>query len=518
MTNHLPDAVQAVVDEAAAMMTVSTADSSSYDIDRQVMNARFDRRPTIIAFCKNTDHVSFWFCQANEVPELGAMSFVIRSGGHQHEGRSADGTDSERIVNSVVLDVSHFAEIGDIADDDTIWIESGAALGDVIKVLDRKGYVLPVGGCGSVRAGGLTHGGGWGLSWRNIGMTIDQLIGAEIVTPDGTCRTLSQDSTGLEHELFWAIRGGGGGNFGVVTRLHFKLEPQQEFVDFRLTWNSVDRLTAVSTWTDLLASHDANKDRRLDGFARMSAIAPDSEESPAMIGGWFRGTKAELEGVLATLVEVGEGADLVIVERTLRPAYALLSGSLDDDERASMLADDPDFDPAFWAMQLGAPNADGASLSTCEFTPQRHKVSSAYPASSPGVDQLRDLADFFDDEAARSIPGANLYASIHAMGGAAGDNETDTAYSWRDRPFLVQVQAWWTDPRSDDACLSWVRSAADAIASESDGAFISFPDEAQTLDVYYDRTTLGRLRELKETVDPAARLRFPLSLAPPAND
>ena len=102
----------------------------------------------------------------------------------------------------------------------TATIGAGAQLIDVYTGLSRRGATIPGGSCPSVGITGVTLGGGMGLAGRAYGLTSDNLVGAKIVTADGRLRTVSRNSN---PDLLWALRGGGGGNFGVVTQLTFKI-------------------------------------------------------------------------------------------------------------------------------------------------------------------------------------------------------------------------------------------------------------------------------------------------------
>lgn len=507
-----------VVDEAKERMRVFTRGSrndAGYTAARQTMNARLERRPAIIAECNYTADVAFWMKKANEVPALRELPLLVRSGGHQHEGRS---TDAGLGNAALVLDLSHMTHISKITGG-VVRIEPGAPLNGVTRTLAEAGVMIPVGGCGSVRAGGLTQGGGWGLSWRNVGMTIDKLAGATIVTPDGKTHGLGidtptdapADEQDLATKLFWAIRGGGGGNFGVVTELAFNVTalPTEETLAFTAVWDQVDRYEVARAWARLLARHDDAANHKLDSFLRM-AVTRGRGESPVTIGGRWRGSEADLRSEFAPLLTLGQGGRLTAVAMSEEQLHGVSSGSPDVAATQLLRTAAPDLEPHHWAIQVGAPTASGPAT-TCGFDAQRHKVSSSYPTAD-SHELLETLARLVDQTAA--VDGANLYVSLHGMGGAASaPARNNTAYSWRTKPWLAQIQAWWFGAEHDAACLSWVERMRTGTKDVSEGAFISFPDENQPVERYYDAERLETLRKLKALVDPDRRMRFPLSLA-----
>lgn len=182
-----------------------------YEAARQISNQRFDFRPSGIAYCKNAEHVQMCinFCRENNIP------FRVCSGGHQHEGMSSGD-------NVLIIALSEIYEIKYDTTKTTAWIPVvGKQLQNVYDELETHDRIIPGGGCQSVNVGGLTHGGGWGLSTRHLGMTCDNVLAAKMVLANGNIIEATADNE--YKDLFWAIRGGGGGNFGIVTHFKFKL-------------------------------------------------------------------------------------------------------------------------------------------------------------------------------------------------------------------------------------------------------------------------------------------------------
>ena len=162
-----------------------------------------------------------------------------RSGGHSYAGYST-------LVNGVVLDLSKMRTISVNKAARTATIGAGAQLIDIYAGLAAKGATIPAGSCPSVGVSGVTLGGGMGLAARNFGLTIDNLVGVQIVTADGRIRTVNKKT---DPDLLWALRGGGGGNFGIVTAFTFNIHPVPPAVTYfnvNFPWSSASE--AIAAW------------------------------------------------------------------------------------------------------------------------------------------------------------------------------------------------------------------------------------------------------------------------------
>ncbi|RSN28210.1 FAD-binding dehydrogenase [Amycolatopsis sp. WAC 04169] len=182
---------------------------SGYDNAKRVFNPAFDGlKPAAIANCAKPEDVQEAVsAAARRVP------IAARSGGHSYAGYSVpDG--------GLMIDLGGMTSV-DVQGEQVV-IGAGAKLKNVYATLGAAGRCLPAGSCPSVGIAGLTLGGGIGVLARKYGLTCDHLVSARVVTADGKLRTASAES---EPELFWALRGGGGGNFGVVTSFTFRTDP-----------------------------------------------------------------------------------------------------------------------------------------------------------------------------------------------------------------------------------------------------------------------------------------------------
>jgi FAD/FMN-containing dehydrogenase len=208
-------------------------DSSGYEAIRRPVNAAYrEVRPRLVVLCRSVSDV------------IGAMTYAtatgdriaLRGGGHCFAGRSS--------TDGIVLDLSGLDGIS-VADDQVATIRAGARLGQVYAALHAYGRTLPA-GCGpTVGITGLTLGGGIGLLGRKHGLTCDHLVGAQVVLPDGSVVECGHDH---EPDLFWALRGAGGGQFGVVTSLRFDTVPEPMTTRIEARWSDIALEELVAAW------------------------------------------------------------------------------------------------------------------------------------------------------------------------------------------------------------------------------------------------------------------------------
>jgi FAD/FMN-containing dehydrogenase len=402
---------------------------------------------------------------------------VIRSGGHSVAGRSS--------TDGVVLDVTPMGSVavaGEVAT-----VGAGVRLGELYDVLATHGLTIPA-GCGpSVGIAGLTLGGGLGILGRKHGLTCDHLLGAQVVLADGRVVDCDEHHDG---ELFWALRGAGGGHFGVVTSLVFRTLPAPAATVFQLTWPPAAAAAVVRAWQ---AWAPEGPDE-LDATLRLTA-AGDGERPPGVevVGSVLDGQAdaAELLGELVDRV----GADPVGASRRDLPhraAKRYLEG-----------------------------------LGSVEDWPER---SGPEPPPPPG--HLYTRSEFFR----RPLPGDTVAALIeHLTNGLASgqSREVDflpwggaynrvpadaTAFAHRDERFLVQhlVQVGaGAAPAERGAARDWLaRSWALVHPWGSGGVYPNFPDpELQDWAPAYHGTNHDRLRRVKATYDPGGFFRFHQSLA-----
>jgi FAD/FMN-containing dehydrogenase len=259
-----------------------------YESVRQPVMARFEHlRPAAVVRCVTPVDVAATLAVAGAL----GLGTAIRSGGHSVAGRSA--------TDGVVLDVTPMGSVavaGEVAT-----VGAGVRLGDLYDALATHGLTIPA-GCGpSVGIAGLTLGGGLGILGRKHGLTCDHLLGAQVVLADGRVVDCDEHHDG---ELFWALRGAGGGHFGVVTSLVFRTLAAPAPTVFQLTWPPAAAAAVVQAWQawapegpdelDATLRLTAGDDQRPPGVEVVGTVldgeadAPRSSASWSTVWGWTR--------------------------------------------------------------------------------------------------------------------------------------------------------------------------------------------------------------------------------------
>ena len=441
---------------------VVLAGSTAYDRVNQPFNLRFDDvRPRAIVRCATPQDVAE------------AISFVVRhglpsatrSGGHCFGGRSSS--------PGVVVDVTPMDSVTVSAGRATVG--AGARLGAVYDALQEQGLAIPGGTCPSVGIAGLTLGGGLGILGRSHGVTSDHLVGAEVVVADG--RILRCD----EHhhdDLFWALRGGGAGNFGIVTSFDFRTVPAPEATNNHPTWPASQAAAAIEAW-------QAWSPTGPDGLAASLKVTStgDPEQPPsvdlyaAVVGTELDATEL-LDGLVRRL-----GSDPISVWQ--------MHMSFPETRR-------------FWA-ELGAERE--ASQGTPLAATQRvhlHAKSEFFRRPLPG-DAIAGLVEaFIADRAA----GESRELDFMPWGGAYNRVPSNaTAFVHRDELFQLKHSAMLDPPvtaASAAAAERWVSGSWASVHPWGSGrVFQNFadPDLEDWTEAYYG-TNYDRLMRVKGRYDP----------------
>jgi len=224
MTQTVGDAVNALRETMSGPVLVPG--DADYDEARTIWNAAIDRRPALIARCSNSADV----CAAVSFGVQLGLEIAVRGGAHGVSGKAV-------VDDGLMIDLSGMNSVRVDPDQRRVRVGGGALLAEMIAATQEHGLATPVGLIGHTGVGGLTLGGGMGWLTRKHGLTIDNLVSAEVVTADGQIRRASATE---DADLFWAIRGGGG-NFGVVTEFEFALHPVGPIVQVALLFWDLDQ-------------------------------------------------------------------------------------------------------------------------------------------------------------------------------------------------------------------------------------------------------------------------------------
>ncbi|WP_327289570.1 FAD-binding oxidoreductase [Streptomyces sp. NBC_01198] len=438
---------------------------AAYATDRRLYNTRFDTlRPAAIAYVSSADDIRRCLDFAHRT----ATTPAIRSGGHSYAGWSSGN-------GKLVIDVSRLDAIH--LDGTTATVGAGAKLIDVYATLGAHGRTIPAGSCPSVGVSGLTLGGGHGVMSRSMGLTCDNLIGATLITADGTTHEVSADH---EPDIFWALRGAGCGNFGVVTSLRFATHPVPEVVTGYLTWSWNRAADVISAW---------------------QSWGPDQPD--------------HIWSALHLDCAPG-GSPTVSVPMLSTGSRADLSAAADRLASAAGAAASVSFHPhSYLDATFSYAGCAGLSAAQCHLAPSGRLKRETYTARS----------DFYDTD----LPAAGVSALLsqvqrlaNASGGGAGSialtalggavnrvSPTATAFSHRGSRFLAQYLA--SDALSTTSWLDTTHSAMRRYASG--GAYQNYTDPALTdwRTAYYGQNA-DRLTAIKRTLDPQRLFDFPQAL------
>lgn len=447
---------------ASARGRVLTQRDSDYDEVRLIWNRMIDPRPAVIVRCTSTRDVR----AAVTFARKRGMLLSVRGGGHHIAGNAmADG--------ALAIDLSPMRWVRVDVEERRARIGGGALLADVDHETQAFGLACPLGINSTTGFGGLCLGGGFGWLTRKYGMTIDNLVSADVVTADGELRAVSARN---EPDLFWAIRGGGG-NFGVVTSFEVRLHPVGPLVHAGLVVYPGGEAPEVL--------------RRLRDF---NASCPDE------LSAWAVLRKAPPLPFLAPEVH---GTDVVVLA-------CVYCGPTEDGPR--VMAPLSAFGTPI-ATVLG-PQPYAAFQQA--FDPLLVAGARNYWKSSDFAELSDELLDVFVD-VARTIPGPECEVFIAHLGGAMTRVAPDaTAYVGRDAEYVMNVHGRWQRPQEDDLICGWARDVFSRVSPfATTGGYVNFltADEGARIESAYG-SNYERLRELKQRYDPQNLFRMNHNILP----
>jgi FAD/FMN-containing dehydrogenase len=267
--------------------TVVTPSRPAYPQDKLLVNSRFDgSRPRAIVYCESAEDVERTVHWARKH----AIRLVPRCGGHSYGGYSTTSA-------GVVVDVTRMHKVH--VSGGKARVGAGARLIDVYAGLAKHGLTIPAGSCPSVGIAGLTLGGGVGFAGRKLGLTSDNLVEVSLVSARGKLLACSP----TEHaDLYWACRGGGGGNFGIATSFRFRTHPAPDVAYYEIAWPWSDAHEVVRAWQEF-APHAP--DELFSTLFMATTTKGGGSEPVVSSGGQFFGTEADLRSLIAPLVATG---------------------------------------------------------------------------------------------------------------------------------------------------------------------------------------------------------------------
>jgi FAD/FMN-containing dehydrogenase len=422
---------------------------SGYDAVRVCFNALIDRRPAVIVQCAGPADVATAF----DFARVHGLDVAVRGGGHNPAGHCV-------LDDGLVIDLSRMRSVELDRGGRVAWAEGGSTWLDFDSATQVARLVTPGGVVGSTGVCGLTLGGGIGHLTAAYGLTCDNLVGAELVTPSGSVVHARADES---PDLLWGLRGGGG-NFGVATRLAFRLHPLDRVVGGALTYRGGGVRDALRRFRDVVL-------RAPRSFSCQAELGVDESLSPTL---------------------------------TVYPCS--IGGEREADELRAL--------PGLVADGVGTRSfLDQQALVDSPYGERRHYWKGHFVSALPEelIDEL--LARL---TALGHAPGGILIESLH---GAPKDPDVPPgAVGFRDAAFNVSVTAAWVDPRLDEMQIDWARSTAAVLEPWSlGGGYVNYmqaDEPEERVRAAFGDEGFERLRALKRRYDPENVLRRNQNIPP----
>lgn len=439
-------------------------DAPGYDEARSIWNAMIDKRPAIIVRCAGTSDVMASVNFAREHDLL----LAVRGGGHNIAGNAVcDG--------GLMLDMSLMKSVWIDPEARLGYVEAGATLSDFDHEAQAYGLATPLGINSTTGVAGLTLGGGFGWLSRKHGMSVDNLVAAEIVTADGKRLWVS---AAKHPDLFWAIRGGGG-NFGVVTLFEFALHPVGPEVLAGLLVFPFDQAKQVLTrYRDFVATmpEDLSVWAVLRQAPPLPFLAPEVHGKEVVVLAIF----------YAGAIEAGQQA-IAPLRSFGQPCGEHIGGM-------PYSAWQKAFDPLL--------------------TPGARNYWKSHNFSALSDDAIDTVIRY-----AGNLPGPQCEIFLGLIGGQASRPALDaTAYANRDTLYAMNVHTRWNDPAEDARCVTWAREFFDAAAPFASGSvYVNFltEDESGRIGAAYG-PNYARLLQVKNQYDPHNLFRQNQNIKPSA--
>jgi FAD/FMN-containing dehydrogenase len=448
---------------------------TTWNTARHLYNTRYDGlEPAAVAYVAHPDDIRTTLAYAR----AHGLRVAIRNGGHSYAGWSSGN-------GRLVVDVSELNRIR-VSGGQAV-VGAGAKLIDVYRALTAKGVTIPAGSCPTVGISGLALGGGHGVVSRAYGLTCDSLTGATLITADG--RQLTADAQ-TDQDLFWALRGAGNGNFGVVTELRFATHPAPQAVSGYLTWPWEKAAALVQAWQEW------GPDQPDEIWSALHLDRSPSGTLTLSVSAFSLGTYGELQNAVDQLA-ARTGADASSVSLRRRGYEE--------------------------AMEIYAGCSSFSAEAQCHLpgtTPGRS------PQGALERDTYAACSDFFD----RSIPadgvqtlldqmqaarGGAASIALTALGGAVNRvSPTATAFVHRTSRMLAQYYTSWPAGTSGSAAQAWLAQAHSAMKPYASGeAYQNYIDPSLTdwRTAYYGDAA-ARLAQVKQRYDPDRFFTYPQSL------
>ncbi|MBC7861811.1 MAG: FAD-dependent oxidoreductase, partial [Bacteroidia bacterium] len=483
-------------------------------------NRRYDFMPTLIILCESSEQISvaIIFCDKNKLP------IRVRSGGHDHEGECS-------ATQTILLDLSKMKKVEIDIEKGLARIEPGIVFQELTTILADKDVMIPHGTCGTVGIAGFTLGGGWGPWTRKHGMCCESLVEATMVLGDGSIVKVTQDDKKNDKGLLWAIKGGGGFSYGIVTEFVLKtFELPAELIKFQIEWNKLGyaektklfklnrptpTIKILKAWEKTIGTVDASTIglvgtnlmvmARADGGKKINT---NTVSNSCTMYGYWEGEEKELKEFVKkhfagtgqyTFTNLGTGGRN---HKDVKYGDNLMS-NWDRVSHHNVLRLMKGLEGTPFPADKDAP---GPHKITCRLT-------NAKGLQAQGHKQLLNSLSsslIYDDNIAL---GLTSYITLGAITGKfykkdiTAKEKEKSSFPYKDRLFTIQYQTWWNEPTDEkekekekeegnnnpvynrvNRALDWMEVCRDYDIPNTSGSFISFKDSSVPTKTYFDKS------------------------------
>jgi hypothetical protein len=421
---------------------------TQYEILRKGFNKRINKYPAVIATCNNTDDV----VQAVQYANRNKLQICVKSGGHSFEGYSSNNDGmviNLSALNTITWEGSNIIHAG-----------PGCTLGQVYAEVLPKKKILPGGSCAGVGLGGLTLGGGYGLFGRKYGLTCDSLTEVTMVDGEGVIRNSKDDS-----DLLWACRGGGNGNFGIITEMRFYLHDAP-------AWLQSTRFTQKVT---------------------------DSDKAKQVLQKWFELSKMLPPSCFSAFV----------LNKT--KLYILLTNCGEETEEVKQ------FTAGLSALTEHTKKGKQSSLVNAVkvFYGVQHPIF--FKNASAGLyESFNEIEPFINDVLQKVITTSGMIYQVNTLGGRIADKdlESESAFPHRQKGYLSELQTYWETEGATNAMVRKFEEVQEIFRSNGIKAqYRNYPDiECKDWETAYYGNNYSRLQNIKKKYDPNNNIRHEQSI------
>ena len=446
-----------IIDTAGITGTVITREDLQYEESREMWNRATQKYPLLIVYCKTNEDIKNAILWA----KINKVAVRIRSGRHHYEGYS--------IGNDVmVIDVSGLDEI--IVDEEKGYVTVGGGVRnrEIYEVLGKKGYAFPGGGCPTVGVAGFVLGGGWGYSCRLLGLGCDYLKEVVLIDAEGKEIIASEKS---HPKLFWALRGSGGGQFGVVVRMTFSLPPKRDKATLlRLEYENVtleEQIHMFELWQEKLPCLCPEVNFKLSFYN-----SKEKGRGMLLIGIYY-GEMEEAQSILEPFRRIGrhlrnivEPMSVLEVNRWIQDAH-------------------PEY--------------------------EHYKSSGRFVSRDFTKTEIKELLSLIEKRAEGAIYTA---LSCYGLGGAVkAKAQEETSFYYRHSRYILGFQSVWEDNTYSLANKEWFLQRFKKIEAITEGSFVNFPlGELEDFEKAYYGEHMIQLKEIKAQYDPGNFFSFEQSI------